>query len=153
MTAGLGPPTDLAGVHRSFRAAGRMPAAACAYGLRGVYDLSDLSWRVAVVAEPELAELLLDRYLRPQEAEGEFGALIEESVRGYLERGRRIREVARSAHVHVHTVRYRLRRFEELTGASLDAPETVVELRWALAARELGTPPGGPAGRVHGGVP
>ncbi|GGN49540.1 PucR family transcriptional regulator [Streptomyces albiflavescens] len=150
VTAGLGPPTDLAAVHRSFRAAGRMLEAARAYGMRGVYDLSDLSWRVAVVAEPELAELLLDRYLRPLEAEGEFGALIEESVRGYLDRGRHIREVARSAHVHVNTVRYRLRRFEELTGTSLDAPDTAVELSWALAARELRTPPRGPAGPAHG---
>ncbi|MEU6773260.1 helix-turn-helix domain-containing protein [Streptomyces sp. NPDC046759] len=141
VTAGLGPPTGLAVVHRSFRAAGRMLEAARAYGLRGVYDLSDLSWRVAVVAEPELAEVLLDRYLRPLEAEGEFGALIEESVREYLASGRHVREVARRAHVHVNTVRYRLRRFEELTGTSLDAPDTVVELSWALAARDLGTPP------------
>ncbi|MFJ5532598.1 PucR family transcriptional regulator [Streptomyces sp. NPDC093261] len=140
LTAGLGPPVGLAAVHRSFRTAGRMLEAARAYGLRGVYDLGDLSWRVAVVAEPELAELLLDRYLRPLEAEGEFGALIEESVREYLKRGRHVREVARRAHVHVNTVRYRLRRFEELTGTSLDAPDTAVELSWALAARELGTP-------------
>ncbi|MEU9480355.1 helix-turn-helix domain-containing protein [Streptomyces sp. NPDC048191] len=153
VTAGLGPPTDLDAVHRSFRAAGRMLAAARAYGLRGVYDLSDLSWRVAVVAEPELAELLLDRYLRPLEAEGEFGALIEESVRAYLEGGRRVREVARGAHVHVNTVRYRLRRFEELTGTSLDAPDTAVELGWALAARELGRASRGRAGPAHDGIP
>ncbi|MGW3355225.1 PucR family transcriptional regulator [Streptomyces bungoensis] len=146
VTAGLGPPTELTAVHRSFRAAGRLLEAARAYGLRGGYDLGDLSWRVAVVAEPELSELLLDRYLRPLEAEGQFGALIEESVRGYLEGGRHIREVARSAHVHVNTVRYRLRRFEELTGTSLDAPDTAVELSWALAARELETPPRRPAG-------
>ncbi|MFG3206553.1 PucR family transcriptional regulator [Streptomyces sp. NPDC048192] len=139
VTAGLGPPADLTAAHRSFRAAGRMLEAARAYGLRGVYDLSDLSWRAAVVAEPELADLLCDRYLRPLEAQGEFGTLIEESVRAYLEQGRQVREVARSAHVHVNTVRYRLRRFEELTGRSLDALETVVELSWALAARELGT--------------
>ncbi|GGW42437.1 PucR family transcriptional regulator [Streptomyces lucensis JCM 4490] len=139
LTAGLGPPTDLAATHRSFRAAGRMLEAARAYGLRGVYDLGDLSWRVAVVAERELAELLVDRYLRPLEAEGDFGALVEESVRAYLTTGRRIREVARVAHVHVNTVRYRLRRFEELTGTDLDAPDTAVELSWALAARELGS--------------
>ncbi|MFE9450123.1 helix-turn-helix domain-containing protein [Streptomyces sp. NPDC006739] len=60
-------------------------------------------------------------------------------MRDYLERGRHVREVARSAHVHVNTVRYRLRRFEELTGTSLDAPDTAVELSWALAARELKT--------------
>ncbi|WP_406327831.1 helix-turn-helix domain-containing protein [Streptomyces sp. NBC_00203] len=106
---------------------------------------------MAVVAEPELAELLLDRCLRPLEAKGEFGALIEESVRGHLDRGRHIREVARSAHVHVNTVRYRLRRFEELTGTSRGPPDTAVELNWALAARELETPPRGPAGPVRGG--
>ncbi|WP_030348166.1 helix-turn-helix domain-containing protein [Streptomyces sp. NRRL S-1022] len=145
VTAGLGPPTALAAAHRSFRAAGRLLQAARAYGLRGVYDLGDLSWRVAVVAEPELAELLVDRYLRPLEAEGEFGALVEESVRAYLEGGRRVRDVARSAHVHVNTVRYRLRRFEELTGTSLDAPDTAVEVGWALAARALKTPPPGRA--------
>jgi putative transposase len=53
--------------------------------------------------------------------------------------------VARCAHVHVNTVRYRLRRFEELTGMILDAADTVVELSWAMAARELRTPPQGPA--------
>lgn len=153
VTAGLGPPADLTAAHRSFRTAGRLLDAARAYGLRGVYDLSDLSWRVAVVSEPELAELLIDRYLRPLEAEGEFGGLIEESVRGYLEKGRHIREVARSAHVHVNTVRYRLRRFEELTGVGLDSADTAVELSWALAARDLRTPPRGPAGPVHGAVP
>ena len=137
VTAGLGPPADLAAAHNSFRAAGRLLEAARAYGLRGVYDLSDLSWRVAVVAEPELAELLLERHLRPLEAEGAFGALIEESVRRYLESGRNVREAARGAHVHVNTVRYRLRRYEELTGTSPDAPDTAVELSWALAAREL----------------
>jgi hypothetical protein len=68
----------------------RMPEAARACGPRGAYGLGDLSWRVAVVAEPELAEGLL-------------------SVREYLKTGRHIREVARSADVHVDTVRYRLR--------------------------------------------
>ncbi|MFG2264289.1 helix-turn-helix domain-containing protein [Streptomyces sp. NPDC048720] len=77
---------------------------------------------------------------------GESGALIEESVRGHLETGRHIREVAHGAHVRVNTVRYRLPRFEELTGTSLDAPDTAVELSWALAAREPRTPPRDPAG-------
>ncbi|MFF4551090.1 PucR family transcriptional regulator [Streptomyces sp. NPDC001435] len=137
VTAGLGPAAELGEVHRSFRTAGRLLDAAAAYGLRGVYALGDLSWRVAVVSEPEICEALLDRYLRPLADEGQFGALIEESVRLYLERGRHIGEVARALHVHVNTIRYRLRRYEELTGARLDAPHTLVELNWALAAREL----------------
>ncbi|MEU9497545.1 helix-turn-helix domain-containing protein [Streptomyces sp. NPDC048196] len=137
VTAGLGPPAELGEAHRSFRTAGRLLDAAGAYGLSGVYDLGDLSWRAAVVAEPELSRMLLARYLQPLEAEGEFGTLIEESVRLYLETGRRFGEVARILHVHVNTVRYRLRRFEELTGVRLDSPDTTVELSWALAAREL----------------
>jgi sugar diacid utilization regulator len=137
VTAGLGPATALGQVHRSFRTAGRLLDAARAYGLRGVYELGDLSWRVAVASEPELAELLLDQYLRPLAAEGEFGALIEESVRSYLESGRHIGAVAQSLHVHVNAVRYRLRRYEELTGASLEVPDTLIEISWALAARAL----------------
>lgn len=128
VTAGLGPPTELGEVHRSFRTAGRLLGAAGAYGLSGVYDLGDLSWRAAVVAEPELSRMLLARYLRPLEAEGEFGTLIEESVRLYLETGRRFGDVARILHVDVNTVRYRLRRFEELTGVRLDSPDTTVEI-------------------------
>ncbi|MFE7167918.1 helix-turn-helix domain-containing protein [Streptomyces sp. NPDC057616] len=34
------------------------------------------------------------------------------------------------------STRYRLRRYEELTGTSPDAPDTAVELSWALAASE-----------------
>ncbi|QKV91685.1 helix-turn-helix domain-containing protein [Streptomyces sp. NA02950] len=137
VTAGLGPPTALGQVHRSFRTAGRLLDAAAAYGLRGVHDLGDLSWRVAVPSEPELSELLLDRHLRPLAAEGEFGKLIEESVRAYFELGRHIGATAEYLHVHVNTLRYRLRRFEELTGARLDSPDTVVEISWALAARDV----------------
>ncbi|MET7795126.1 PucR family transcriptional regulator [Streptomyces decoyicus] len=144
VTAGLGPPTELGEVHRSFRTAGRLLDAAGAYGLSGVHDLGDLSWRAAVVAEPELSRMLLARYLRPLEAEGEFGTLIEESVRLYLETGRHFGDVARILHVHVNTVRYRLRRFEELTGARLDSTDATVEISWALAARELGSGPSSP---------
>jgi putative transposase len=141
VTAGLGPRLALGEIHRSFRTAGRLLDAATAYGLRGVHDLGDLSWRVAVVAEPELTELLLDRHLRPLAAAGEFGALIEQSVRAYLDTGRQIGAVARKLHLHVNTVRYRLRRYQELTGFRLDSPDTLTEIGWALAARELRAPP------------
>ncbi|WP_113703374.1 PucR family transcriptional regulator [Nonomuraea lactucae] len=137
VTAGLGPPAALGDVHRSYRTAGRLLGVARAYGRTGVHDLGDLSWRIAVASERELSELLVDRHLRPLAAEGEFGALIEQSLRAYLDTGGQIGVVARRLHVHVNTVRYRLRRYEELTGARLDSPDTTVELSWALAARDL----------------
>ncbi|WP_369077196.1 helix-turn-helix domain-containing protein [Symbioplanes lichenis] len=36
--------------------------------------------------------------------------------------------------VHVNTLRYRLRRFAELTGRSLDATDTLIEASFALTA-------------------
>lgn len=41
---------------------------------------------------------------------------------------------ARSIPVHVNTLRYRLRRFEELTGADLGDVDGLIEVSWALAA-------------------
>jgi len=35
--------------------------------------------------------------------------------------------------VHVKTLRQRLRRFEELTGCSLDSTETIMDVSFALA--------------------
>ena len=37
--------------------------------------------------------------------------------------------------MHVNTLRYRLRRFSQLTGADLGDLDTLVEVSWALSAR------------------
>ncbi|WFP16261.1 helix-turn-helix domain-containing protein [Citricoccus muralis] len=42
---------------------------------------------------------------------------------------------ARSIPVHVNTLRCRLLRFSELTGADLGYVDTLIELSWVLAAR------------------
>jgi DNA-binding PucR family transcriptional regulator len=39
--------------------------------------------------------------------------------------------------LHVNTVRYRLRRFEELTGTSLRRVEDLVQIWWALRRARL----------------
>jgi putative transposase len=39
--------------------------------------------------------------------------------------------------VHVNTLRYRLRRFEELTGTSLRCVDDLVEIWWAIRRHEL----------------
>jgi DNA-binding PucR family transcriptional regulator len=51
----------------------------------------------------------------------------------------RIDDTARALHVHANTLRHRLRRFEEATGANLRDPRVVVELWWALERRRLQT--------------
>jgi putative transposase len=47
------------------------------------------------------------------------------------------KNVARAAEalvVHQNTLRYRLARFAEITGANLDSTDTLLEVTWALAA-------------------
>ena len=55
-------------------------------------------------------------------------------LRASLDLGMKIDDTARTLHVHANTLRHRLRRFEEATGAELRDPRVVVELWWALAA-------------------
>ena len=49
----------------------------------------------------------------------------------------RIEDAARVLHMHANTLRHRLRRFEEATGATLRDPRDLVELWWALEHRRL----------------
>jgi putative transposase len=129
---GLGPAVRLDRLERSFRSARAVLSAATTLGLAGVYALPDLSWRAVAAHADEVNELLPERYLAPLAEQGEFGALVLEAVAVYLTEDRSIPRAARAIPVHVNTLRYRLRRFEELTGYSLDSTETIVEVSFAL---------------------
>jgi putative transposase len=79
-----------------------------------------------------LDELQRARYLRPLQEIGPFGDQVVEALRSYLRHERSIPLTATALRVHVNTLRYRLSRFEELTGRSLQHTDTVVELALAL---------------------
>ena len=115
-TAGLGGPASLEAVEHAYHSASRMLAVALQFGATGVYGLDDLSLKVAVASEPELGSLLMRQYLDPLAGEGEFGELLEETVREFLANGQRILETSKRLGIHANTLRYRLDRFEKLTG-------------------------------------
>lgn len=137
VTVGVGGPVPLARIEQAFRTASRTLNLARRLGLPGTVGLEDLSLRVAVASEPELGAMLVERYLRPLDAEGEFGVLVEETVRQYLESGQRVFETAKRLGVHSNTLRYRLDRFEKLTGTFLSAPLASLEVWWALEFRRI----------------
>lgn len=128
----LGPAVRLPELTRSFRAASSVLTAATALHLHGVYALPDLSWRAAAAHAAEVNELFRERYLAPLAEQGAFGDLILEAVAAYFAADRNVPRAARGIPVHVNTLRYRLRRFEELTGCSLDSTDTIVEVSFAL---------------------
>ena len=138
----LGFPADVSGLEASFELAGRTLETAMAFGYSGVVTIDDLSLRPAIIAEEEIGKRLMSRYLEPLHELGDFGATLEATVREYLEHGMRIDESAKALYVHPNTLRHRLDRFQQLTGADLRRTEDVLELWWALERRRLeGGPP------------
>ena len=81
--------------------------------------------------------LYFDRFLAPVLAEGTFGEEVLAAVGAWLAHGHSVARAAEQLTVHVNTVRYRLRRYADLTNADLDDPDDLVGIRWAL---ELGDP-------------
>jgi PucR-like helix-turn-helix protein len=136
-TVGMGFEAEVPRIVDSFGMATRALETAAAFGLEGVVTIDDLSLRPAILAESHLGERLVGRYLEPLATLGEFGATIEETVRAYLGHGMRIDESARALYVHPNTLRHRLDRFQQLTGADLRKTQDVLELWWALERRRL----------------
>lgn len=129
---GIGPFVPLREIAGSFRIAGRACEVAEQLGRRGVVGIEDLTWRLAAADHPDVTGFLVQRYLAPLREGGEFGAVLEETLRVYLANGMNIARTAEALVTHTNTLRYRLRRFTELTGLSLESAEVLVELMWAL---------------------
>ncbi|TFI20709.1 hypothetical protein E4A41_14105, partial [Micrococcus endophyticus] len=70
----------------------------------------------------------------------DFAAPILEALQAYLDHGLSASAAAASIPVHENTLRHRLRRYRDLTGHDPHAADTIVELRWVLAARPLWDP-------------
>jgi hypothetical protein len=137
----LGPPADLTRLDSSFQLASRALDTAIAFGIDGIVTMDDLSLRPAILAESHLGERLVKRYLEPLQELGEFGITLEATVRAYLAHGMRIEESAKALFVHANTLRHRLDRFQQITGADLRNTQHVVELWWALERRRLSGEP------------
>jgi DNA-binding PucR family transcriptional regulator len=90
--------------------------------------------RAAVLADPDVGEAMHARYIAPFEGRGDA---ILETVDRYLAEDCRLARTAAAMFLHANTVRYRLGRFEQETGASLRTPRSLAEVWWALERRRL----------------
>ncbi len=99
----------------------------------GQFDDSPLGALVA--ADPAVARQVAQRVLgRLLALDAEDRDTLLETVEAWLDAGGSATAAGRALHCHPNTVRYRLRRVEELTGRSVDAPRAVAELAAALQA-------------------
>ena len=97
-------------------------------------DPLDLSW---LPQDRFLLEDIVKRTLGPLVSAERAGTELLRSLEIYLEEGQRIDTTCQRLGVHRHTLAYRLRRVEELTGRSLRRTDDVVELWRAVRARSV----------------
>ncbi len=88
--------------------------------------------------DDDALRLYSDGLLEPIErTEGEYGGELLRSLEAYIEHNGNWERAARELYCHRHTLRYRIRKIEELTGRDLSRATDRIELWLALRAREL----------------
>jgi hypothetical protein len=141
----VGPEVAFENLPASDRIAVRVLAAAGRFELAGVHDLASAGVLVAVLESGDVGEALSDRYVGPVRA-AQGGEELIGSVRAWLDAGMRVAPAAERLHVHPNTLRYRLGRYRELTGADLSVTEEMIGAWWALhrdlLARSTAAEPG-----------
>ena len=88
--------------------------------------------------DDEALRLFCDSILGPIEAsEGPYGGELMRSLEAFIEENGQWERAARRLYCHRHTLRYRIRRVEELTGRNLGSARDRIEFWLALRGRQL----------------
>jgi PucR family transcriptional regulator, purine catabolism regulatory protein len=88
--------------------------------------------------DDDALRLYCDSVLGPLEyGSGEYGDELLRSLEAFIEQNGQWEKAARELYCHRHTLRYRIRRVEELTGRDLSSARDRIEFWLALRAREL----------------
>jgi purine catabolism regulator len=88
--------------------------------------------------DDEALRLFCDSILGPIEAsEGPYGGELIRSLEAFIEENGQWERAARRLYCHRHTLRYRIRRVEELTGRNLGSARDRIEFWLALRGRQL----------------
>lgn len=150
LRVGVGRPVPGGDARRSFHE-GRCAAEALALGVAsGGQNGADASVRLATykdlgsfqlllsLQDEEALRLFCDSILGPIEAsEGHYGGELMRSLEAFIEENGQWERAARRLYCHRHTLRYRIKRVEELTGRNLGSARDRIEFWLALRGREL----------------
>jgi purine catabolism regulator len=89
--------------------------------------------------DDDALRLYCDSVLGPLEDASEYGDELIRSLEVFIESNGQWERAARELYCHRHTLRYRIRRVEQLTGRDLSSARDRIEFWLALRARELVT--------------
>ena len=91
--------------------------------------------------DDEALRLYCDSVLGPlEDASGEYGDELIRSLETYIEQNGQWERAARELYCHRHTLRYRIRRVEQLTGRDLSKARDRIEFWLALQGARAGEP-------------
>ncbi|MFI0816239.1 PucR family transcriptional regulator [Streptomyces sp. NPDC021098] len=90
-----------------------------ARGRRGTCELTDFAAEIAMADQPLLGARLSDRLLGGLDPSDAFHRQLALTALTFLDNGRRLDQTAATLFTHPNTIRYRLGRFQQLTGTSL----------------------------------
>ena len=127
----VGPCVPAVDLGVSYTIAGRVLAAAETFGLAGVQDLAGAGLHAAVIEDVELGQALSEALIEPVRAQA-AGEEILHTVGTWMAAGMRVDPAAQRLFIHANTVRYRLRRYEELTGTDLSVTDEAFRVWWAI---------------------
>ncbi len=129
-------------LRRSFHEA-RCALEATAFGNGSAPEVA--SWRdlgaftlLLSIQDDEALKLYCDSVLGPiEQGDKEYGGELLRSLEAFIEQNGQWERAAREVYCHRHTLRYRMRKIEELTGRDLSRAHDRIEFWLALRAREL----------------
>ena len=92
------------------------------------------------MADPDALRAFAEAMLAPLDAyDREHNGELTSSLQSFLQHNARWETAAAQLYVHRHTLRYRMRKVEELTGRDLSRAHDRIEFWLALRAKELRT--------------
>jgi purine catabolism regulator len=90
------------------------------------------------IQDDEALKLYCESVLGPiEEGDEEYGGELLRSLEAFIEQNGQWEKAAREVYCHRHTLRYRMRKVEDLTGRDLSRAHDRIEFWLALRAREL----------------
>lgn len=90
------------------------------------------------IQDDEALNLYCDSVLGPiEDGDEDYGGELLRSLEAFIEQNGQWERAAREVYCHRHTLRYRMRKVEELTGRDLSRAHDRIEFWLALRAREL----------------
>jgi purine catabolism regulator len=121
----------------SNRPGGAAPAGAARARVATYRDLGSFQLLLSL-QDDEALRLFCDSILGPIESgDGHYGGELMRSLEAFIEENGQWERAARRLYCHRHTLRYRIRRVEELTGRNLGSARDRIEFWLALRGREL----------------